>query len=56
MLQVHVKVALKPTVQGVGGTEECFGPHRVHWACNSLQLRGLAADSAFQRLRNMLCV
>ncbi len=44
LLQVHVKVALKPMVQGVSGTEDALELLEYISACSSLQLRGLAAD------------
>ena len=44
MLQVQVKVALKPMVQGVGGAEDALDLIEYIGACSSLQLRGLVAD------------
>ena len=44
MLQVQVKVALKPMVQGVSGPEEALDLIEYIGACSSLQLRGLVAD------------
>ncbi len=43
-MQVHVKVALKPMIQGVCGTEDALELLEYISACSSLQLRGLAAD------------
>ena len=44
LLQVHVKVALKPMVQGVSKTEDALELLEYISACGSLQLRGLSAD------------
>ncbi len=42
--QVHMKVALKPMVQGVSTSEDALELIEYVGACSSLQLRGLAAD------------
>lgn len=44
VVQVHIKVALKPMVLGVGSAEDALELIEYVGACSSLQLRGLAAD------------
>ena len=43
-VQVHIKVALRPAVQGVASKEDALELIEFIGACSSLQLRGLAAD------------
>ena len=54
-LQVHVKVALKPMVQGVSNTEEALELLEYISACSSLQLRGLAADYGTPKVGHTWC-
>ena len=58
-LQVHIKVALRPAVQGVGSKEDALELIEFIGACSSLQLRGLAADYGLPEvcpsLASLLC-
>ena len=56
---MHIKVALRPAVQGVGSKEDALELIEFIGACSSLQLRGLAADYGLPEVNSspvpMLC-
>lgn len=54
-VQVHVKVALKPMVQGVSSAEDALELIEYVGACSSLQLTGLAADYGLPQVSGANC-
>ena len=50
---MHVKVALKPMVQGVSEAEDALELLEFISACSSLQLRGLAADYGLPKVGHL---